>query len=141
MKIETVCIIDDDPIFVYGTKVLLNHNCSFCTTVIVHENGQEALEDLTSMINKGEQLPDVIFLDLNMPVMDGWEFLDEFVKLPLENIPRLYIVSSSIDQRDIEKAHTYTIVKDFIVKPLSDAVLSDLFKTIEQEDAVQPHDK
>lgn len=134
MKIDTICIIDDDPIFVYGTKVLLNYNCSFCSSVLVHEDGQEALENLTTMFNRGEQLPDVIFLDLNMPIMDGWEFLDEFVKLPLENTPRVYIVSSSIDSRDIEKAYTYDIVKDFIVKPLSDTILIDLFKTIEQED-------
>jgi CheY-like chemotaxis protein len=65
--------------------------------------------------------------------MDGWEFLDEFVKLPMEEKPRVYIVSSSIDKQDIEKAHTYDIVKDFIVKPLSDSILSDLFKTIEAE--------
>ncbi|WP_246200107.1 response regulator [Maribacter luteus] len=76
---------------------------------------------------QGEQLPDVIFLDLNMPIMDGWEFSYEFVKLPLENIPRINIVSSSIDSRDIGKANTYDIVKVFIVKPLSDGV--------------QPHDK
>tara|TARA_R110002050_G_scaffold173352_1_gene305516 strand:- start:33521 stop:33931 length:411 start_codon:yes stop_codon:yes gene_type:complete len=135
MMIETVCIIDDDPIFVYGTKVLLNYNSSFCSSVIVHEDGMEALENLTAMVKGGEQLPDLIFLDLNMPIMDGWEFLDEFVKLPIKRKPRVYIVSSSIDKQDIEKANTYDIVKDFIVKPLSESILLDLFKTIETEGA------
>ena len=133
MKIDTVCIIDDDPIFVYGTKILLNYNSFFGSSVIVYEDGKEALDNLTSIVKCNGKLPQVIFLDLNMPIMDGWEFLDEFVKLPMEEKPRVYIVSSSIDKQDIEKAHTYDIVKDFIEKPLSDSILSDLFKTIETE--------
>ena len=133
MKIDTVCIIDDDPIFVYGTKILLNYNSFFGSSVIVYEDGKEALDNLTSIVKCNGKLPQVIFLDLNMPIMDGWEFLDEFVKLPMEEKPRVYIVSSSIDKQDIEKAHTYDIVKDFIVKPLSDSILSNLFKTIEEE--------
>lgn len=133
MKNDRVCIIDDDPIFVYGTKVLLSYNCSFCSSVSVYEDGEEALENLTLIANRKEKLPDVIFLDLNMPIMDGWKFLDAFVKLPLEKVPRVYIVTSSIDKRDIEKAHSYDIVKDFIVKPLSDSILVDLLKTIERE--------
>ena len=133
MKIDTVCIIDDDPISVYGTKILLNYNSFFGSSVIVYEDGKEALDNLTSIVKCNGKLPQVIFLDLNMPIMDGWEFLDEFVKLPMEEKPRVYIVSSSIDKQDIEKAHTYDIVKDFIEKPLSDSILSDLFKTIETE--------
>ena len=132
-KIKTACIIDDDPIFVYGTKILLNYNSFFGSSVIVYEDGKEALDNLTSIVKCNGKLPQVIFLDLNMPIMDGWEFLDEFVKLPMEEKPRVYIVSSSIDKQDIEKAHTYDIVKDFIEKPLSDSILSDLFKTIETE--------
>ena len=135
MKIQTICIIDDDPIFVYGTKVLLNYNCSFGSNIMVHEDGKEALENLVAMVNSGEELPDILFLDLNMPVMDGWEFLDEFTKLPLDKYPMIYIVSSSIDSNDIEKANEYSMVKDFIAKPLSDKVLVDLFKEIEAEDA------
>jgi len=133
MKIETVCIIDDDPIFVYGTKILLNYNSSFSSSVIVYENGKEALEDFTAVVKCGEKLPDVIFLDLNMPIMNGWEFLDEFTKLPIKNKPKVYIVSFSIDQQDVQKSQTYDIVKDFIEKPLSYTILTDLFKTIETE--------
>lgn len=136
MKIDTVCIIDDDPIFVYGTEVLLNYNRSFCSSVIVYEDGEEALENLTLMVNKEERLPEVIFLDLDMPIMDGWAFLDNFIKLSLENNPRVYIVSSSINKWDIEKSYTYDIVKDFITKPLSHSILVDLFKTMKIEEAV-----
>jgi len=134
MKIETVCIIDDDPIFVYGTKILLNHNSWYGSSVLVYENGKEALDDLTALVKSEEKLPEVIFLDLNMPTMDGWEFLDEFIKLPLKKIPKVFIVSSSIDQRDIQKAHSYAIVEDFIEKPLSNTLMANIFKAIEGED-------
>tara|TARA_R110002051_G_scaffold181460_1_gene250950 strand:+ start:21734 stop:22150 length:417 start_codon:yes stop_codon:yes gene_type:complete len=134
MKIETVCIIDDDPIFVYGTKILLNHNSWFGSSVLVYENGKEALDDLTALVKSEEKLPDVIFLDLNMPTMDGWEFLDEFIQLPIQNRPKVFIVSSSIDQKDIQKAHSYAIVQDFIEKPLSHQVMDTIFKALEGED-------
>jgi CheY-like chemotaxis protein len=134
MKINTVCIIDDDPIFVYGTKVILNSNGKFCTNISVFENGQEALDDLGKIIKSGEELPEVIFLDLNMPVMDGWGFLDEFCKIPdIENKTRVYILSSSIFSGDIEKSREYTIVKDFISKPLTDLKFENLLKEIENE--------
>ncbi|MDP5229940.1 MAG: response regulator [Cellulophaga sp.] len=134
MKIERVCIIDDDPIFVYGTKILLNHNSSFGSSVIVYENGKEALDDLTALVKSEEKLPDVIFLDLNMPTMDGWEFLDEFIKLSFKNRPKIFIVSSSIDQKDIKKARSYEIVQDFIAKPLSNTLMATIFKALEGKD-------
>tara|TARA_R110002167_G_scaffold247308_16_gene452934 strand:- start:274 stop:684 length:411 start_codon:yes stop_codon:yes gene_type:complete len=136
MKNRTVCIIDDDPIFVYGTKVLLNYNSSFCSNIIVHEDGEEALESITALLKAKQKLPDVIFLDLNMPIMDGWEFLDRFVQLSLEEKPRIYIVSSSIDPSDLEKAKGYGIVNNFVSKPFSDAKLLKLFNNIDIEDAL-----
>jgi len=134
MKIDTVCIIDDDPIFVYGTKVILNCNSSFCSNIMVYENGREALDDLNAMMSSKEKLPEVIFLDLNMPVMDGWQFLDHFCKIPaIETKTRIYILSSSVYDADIEKSKEYGIVKDFIEKPLTDAKFSSLLESIENE--------
>ena len=134
MKIDTVCIIDDDPIFVYGTKVILNCNSSFCSNIMVYENGREALDDLTSIMTLKEKLPEVIFLDLNMPILNGWEFLDNFCKIPdIETKTRIYILSSSVYSVDIEKAKNYSIVKDFIEKPLTDLKFSGLLKVIENE--------
>ncbi|QWX84353.1 response regulator [Cellulophaga sp. HaHaR_3_176] len=133
MKVDTVCIIDDDPIFVYGTKVLLNNNGNFCSNILVYENGREALDVLETMLNTNE-FPDVIFLDLNMPVMNGWQFLEKFCKLPrVEFNTRIYILSSSVDPADIQKAKNYKIVKDFISKPLTADVFSDLLSVVEKE--------
>ena len=126
MKINTVCIIDDDPIFVYGTKVLLNYNSSFCSNIIVFENGKEALDDLRFMVKTNKELPEVIFLDLNMPIMNGWEFLDELKQMNLKKKIGVYVVSASIDKIDEERARKYDMVIDFISKPLTTNKLQQL---------------
>ena len=67
-----------------------------------------------------DKLPDIIFLDLNMPVMDGWEFLNEFIKIKnsLHKKITLYVVSSSIDPRDLERAKSFNLVTDYLIKPI-----------------------
>tara|TARA_R110000851_G_scaffold19791_3_gene60403 strand:+ start:1213 stop:1608 length:396 start_codon:yes stop_codon:yes gene_type:complete len=129
MTINTICIIDDDPIFVFGSKILLRNN-SFASDYLVCQNGKEALDVITPLIESEESLPEVIFLDLNMPIMDGWEFLDEFGKLSEENNIRIYILSSSVDSRDIERAKNYGMVNGFIAKPLTDAKIKELAQEI-----------
>ena len=119
-KIESCCIIDDDPIFVYGTKRLMKE-IDFCENIIVYNNGQDALDGLIEMSDSGEKLPPFIFLDLNMPIMNGWEFLDEFSKIPRNNLTKtvIYIISSSVDPRDLEKVKNYKAVNNYILKPIT----------------------
>ncbi|MGB5498671.1 MAG: response regulator [Maribacter sp.] len=123
-KVKRVCIIDYDPIFIYGIKRIMSE-IEFCDEIIVYANGETALKELGSLVREGKKLPDVILLDLNMPVMDGWVFLDDFLKIPNHNQEHLtlYILSSSINHDDIEKAKKYPIVNKFISKPVT---LSDL---------------
>lgn len=132
MTINTICIIDDDPIFVFGSKILLRNN-SFAADYLVCQNGKEALDVITPLIKAEERLPEVIFLDLNMPIMDGWEFLDEFGKIynELEKEVKIYILSSSVDSRDIERAKKYDMVNGFIAKPLTDVKIKELAQEIE----------
>jgi len=131
MGSNTTWIIDDDPIFVFGSKVLLRNN-GFASNIIVCQNGKEALDKIVSMLELEEGLPDVIFLDLNMPVMDGWEFLDEFSNISYKHNIRVYILSSSINSIDIKRAKEYSVVRDYITKPLTDTKIIELFKEMEE---------
>jgi CheY-like chemotaxis protein len=65
-----------------------------------------------------------------MPVMNGWEFLDEFVKLPLVIKPQIFVVSSHFELNEINKGNSYGIVSDYISKPLVESKLTDLFESV-----------
>lgn len=119
-KIEICCIIDDDPIFIYGTKRIMKE-VDFSQEILVYNNGEEAIDGLTEISKLGEPMPEVIFLDLNMPIMNGWEFLEEFEKLPNHNKQKtiIYIISSSVDPRDLERVKNYKQVNNYILKPIT----------------------
>ncbi len=116
-RMKNVCIIDDDPIFVFGTKKMMEH-VNFSERIIVYQDGQEALDSLSLLASQIDLFPEVIFLDLNMPIMDGWQFLDEFIKIIPPRPTTIYVVSSSVDPNDTEKVKNYDIVNDYIVKPM-----------------------
>lgn len=117
-KIDLTCIIDDDPIYIFGAKRVLQV-ANFSNTFMIFKNGKDALDALEPLLKQDQNMPGVILLDINMPIMDGWQFLDKFVALNTNPYIQIYIVSSSIDPRDIEKAKTYDIVKGYILKPIS----------------------
>jgi len=81
-KFKSICIIDDDSVFVFTVKKMIQKE-AFSNEIIEYSNGQEALDGLGNKIDNGEDLPEVVLLDLEMPIMDGWEFLDRFIKLTL----------------------------------------------------------
>lgn len=123
-KVETAYIVDDDPVYVFGLQKLISLN-RLCNDVIVFQNGLEALNRIKSF----ESLPDVILLDINMPVMDGWQFLEEFIQIEplLKKKITIYMVSSSIETEDYERAKSISQIRNYITKPIKLSHLAEIF--------------
>ncbi len=131
MKKATVFLIDDDQTFVFLTKKIMQ---SLPYTLQIREftDGLQAIEYLKAHVQQRDLLPDLIFLDLSMPVMDGWEFIDEYNHLQplLVKGAQLYIVSSSISPHDIERSKGISSVADFIVKPLGKSKFAEIAENL-----------
>jgi CheY-like chemotaxis protein len=117
-KLDIACIIDDDQLFTY---VLSRHmkRLDFSDKTLIFPNGLEALNYLQQNVGSPDMLPSVILLDINMPVLDGWQFLDEFTKLTISKKITVFLISSSIDQIDHARALEYKEVSRFYIKPVT----------------------
>lgn len=126
-KLEIIFVVDDDDIYQYVIKKKIEKR-NVAHQIKTFKNGQDAIEYLNLMADTIEELPDVIFLDLNMPIMDGWDFLNAYMdsKARLNKKIHLYVVSSSIHQSDIERAKNISEVTDYIVKPMNDSQLDNI---------------
>ncbi len=135
-KINLVCLVDDDNIYTYSAKKILKESPVF-ESHIVFNNAIDAIEHFKKVADDVSQIPDVIFLDINMPVMDGWNFIEEFSKLKpsLKKKVTIYMVSSSIDPHDIEKAKSTSGIAQYIVKPINIEQFEKIFKFFDVEAA------
>ncbi|OAB75997.1 response regulator [Cochleicola gelatinilyticus] len=125
-KVKSVCIIDDDKIFIYTLKHLLG-KMDFCEDFILYHNGLEAVKGLTARMENQDQVPDIILLDLNMPIMDGWEFLKEVSSNSELKKIKTFIVTSSIDPEDFKRTKDHSNVEGYITKPLNSKKLKEVF--------------
>lgn len=126
----SVLLIDDDSIYQFTARKTLE--ATGCTDKIwICSNGEEALRLLERNITEG-LMPDVIFLDVNMPVMNGWDFLENysFLKTSHQLHVPVFIVSSSVDEADIIHSRQFADVKDYISKPILREKFSEIFSTL-----------
>ncbi|WP_103865915.1 response regulator [Aquimarina sp. I32.4] len=126
-----LCLIDDDNIHQFIIKKIVK-KLSPNQELLVFSNGEEGIDFMKSRIGKIEKLPDLILLDINMPVMDGWEFLEEFVTITPEIKKEIiiYILSSSDNPTDKEKAKKFELISGYIIKPINENQLESLLENV-----------
>lgn len=133
--LQKVICIDDDPIALLLSKLVIS-KANFASEIVTLANGQEAMQYLERpqviAENNASRQPLLILLDLNMPVMDGWEFLEQFSLKLYEHYKdsKIILLSSSIDPNDIQKSRRFDMVLDFFPKPLTKEMLADIFEKI-----------
>ena len=130
--LDKILCVDDDPITLMLCKKVVE-KVEFAKEIITAKNGEEAIEYFDTLFEErkvGHSIvyPKLVLLDLNMPVMDGWEFLETYMRKDYHNVfseTRFMVLSSSIDPYDINRSKTYP-VNGFLSKPITKEMLENL---------------
>lgn len=120
-KNSTIGVVDDEAVFHWIVEEYLR-KMEIDNEVVSFYNGEEVYQHLSENL---EPLPDVLLLDINMPICDGWKFLEMYERFNADGKQKLkiYIMTSSIDPRDKARAQTFSSVQNFISKPVTDKIL------------------
>jgi CheY-like chemotaxis protein len=122
-------IVDDNKVFRNIYKLLILKSGFVEEDILLFENGKEAFDFITKHIDDESLLPKTLFLDLNMPVMDGWKFLKLFHIISKHHNynPNIYILTSSVDPNDLKKVKSMSEVNGYLVKPINE---TDFYKIL-----------
>jgi len=125
-----ICIVDDDDIYRF-TIVKTLESLKLPTKTMTFSDGEQAINFISDHLNEDAELPDIIFLDIDMPVMDGFQFMEEYEKIKpdVRKNMIIYMVSSSLDPVDINSAKKISSISDYIVKPISSNRLKSILET------------
>ena len=130
--LDKILCVDDDPITLMLCKKVVER-VEFAKDIITANNGEEAIQYFDNLfeerkVNDSIVYPKLVLLDLNMPIMDGWEFLESYITKNYQNVftsTRFIVLSSSIDPYDINRAKTYPVI-GFLSKPITKEMLENL---------------
>ncbi|TDQ33006.1 response regulator [Zeaxanthinibacter enoshimensis] len=128
-KVNSILLIDDDEATNFLHKIIIKRaDCAH--NIVAVDSGPKALEFLNTKVNGEYPRPDIIFLDINMPIMDGWEFLEEYKKLDKKTHAAKIVVmlTTSLNPDDREKAKSLDLLDGFMNKPLTQDMLQDLLQ-------------
>lgn len=132
MKSVNVFVVDDDDIYQFTIGITLK-NISAVNNIRSFSDGAKALEHLLTHQNTNDELPDIILLDINMPVMDGFQFMEEFTELlpKISKNIKVYMVSSSMDPKDIKKVERIEAISDYLIKPVNANQIKEILSELE----------
>lgn len=130
MNENLIWIADDDPIFRLIFKMTVK-KVREGLTLLEFENGKLACESLRKAVERQVNVPSFLFMDVNMPEMNGWECLDKIKRMNMGQHPanpRIFIMSSSVNQADEERIRQYSCASGFLRKPISVKKLNEILK-------------
>ncbi len=127
MKVKHILLIDDNDIDNYVSNHVVKKS-QITDKITIKNSAIAALEYLEEIKNNSDEFPELIFLDIKMPIMDGFGFLDQFIlfQMAVEGKCSVIMLSSSSDPMDINRALQYPVVKQFMTKPLKIEMLGTL---------------
>jgi len=123
-KLNGILLVDDDPTSCYLTKYIIDE-MNVASAVYTAQGGQEALDFIRATASQASPPIELILLDINMPDMDGFEFLEVFQTLPQYRRSSVVMLTTSNNHRDLEKAKAYQVA-DYLNKPITEEKLSDI---------------
>ncbi|MFD2966104.1 response regulator [Sphingobacterium bambusae] len=122
-----ISVVDDDPVFQFLCRTYFTH-CSSDAKLLFFSNGQEALTYFGADSLTQEDIPSLILVDINMPLIDGWQLIDEMEKMNIFDNSHVYMVSSSTAESDRDRSLGKKLVKDYLKKPLSISNFKRIFE-------------
>lgn len=127
----TIYLIDDDKVYQFMAKKAID-SYPHAHNLKIFSDGEEAISFLKNNKINPNEAPDIIFLDLNMPIMDGWQFLEEYIKLKpgIAKPVTIYIVSSSDDEIDTERAKHLQDVSGYLIKPVEKSTFKEILNKL-----------
>jgi CheY-like chemotaxis protein len=135
LQLNCIMLIDDNKLDnFYHERVIRKHNAA--KNVVVKESGEEALLYLRNKSNNPHDMhPEIIFLDINMPGMNGWEFITEYKKLDADFQSKMVVVmlTTSENPDDVEKARANGLLFAFKTKPLTVEMLNEVMQKFHDE--------